>query len=181
MSFDNADMQAVIDNVNAIEAEGFSLQSGYFDMFKGDVDNETIWFANASAGSRMWSGLHYFQVSPDNGGGGWNGFSTLAEFYDSFEGNPNTNNVGDSPDERRGFVPDASNSGPDNLGIGYGMLIGQQYDVDGNALKTRGGAPLVFTKEFPGLSGNTEETGVRIIKYHPVNGARFPTCRAGRV
>ena len=170
-SFDNADMQAVIDNVDAITAAGYALQDGYFDIFTSDVDNETIWFANSSVGARIWNGLHYNQVSPDNGGGGWNGFSTLAEFYDSFEGAPNTNAAGDSPDERRGFVPGPSDAGPDNLGIGYGFLIGQQYDEDGNKLKDRSGNDLVFTKEFPGLSGNTEETGVRIIKYHPVNGA----------
>src|SRR5690606_9516598 len=33
------------------------------------------------------------------------------------------------------------------------------------------GNPLVFTKELPGLTGNNERTGIRIIKYHPVNGA----------
>ncbi len=29
---------------------------------------------------------------------------------------------------------------------------------------------MVFTKEFPGLVGNGEATGIRTIKYHPVNG-----------
>ena len=166
-----ANYQGVIDAVDSIEADGFALQAGYFDIFKEDVDTETIWFANTSVGNRIWNGLHYNQNSPDNEGGGWNGFTTLAEFYDAFEGNPTSNNAGDSPDERRGWVPNASDAGPDNLGIGYGFLIGQQYNEDGTPLTNRSGAPLVFTKELPGLSGNPEETGIRLIKYHPVNGA----------
>ncbi|MGB1450134.1 MAG: RagB/SusD family nutrient uptake outer membrane protein, partial [Marinirhabdus sp.] len=161
--FDNGDMQAVIDAVDAIAADGFALQAGYFDIFTEAVDNETIWYVNTSVGNRIWNGLHYNQNSPDNTGGGWNGFTTLAEFYDSFEGNPDRNELGDSPDERRGYVPNASNAGPSNLGIGYGFLLGQQYDQDGAPLQTRGGQPLSFTKQLPGLSGNTEDTGIRII------------------
>lgn len=159
--------QGVVDAVNAIGTEGFGLQAGYFDLFKQDVNNETIWYANTGVGNRIWNGLHYNQNSPDNTGGGWNGFTTLAEFYDSFEGNPNSNNVGDGQEERRGWVPDAATANSQNLGIGYGFLIGQQYEEDGTILKDRPGNPLVFTKELPGLSGNGENTGIRIIKYHP--------------
>ncbi len=167
----SADYAGVISAVDNIAAEGFALQGGYFDLFKEDVDNETIWWAQTSVGNRIWNGMHYNINAPDNGGGGWNGFTTLAEFYDLFEGNPTSNFVGDGQEERRGWVPDASNAGPDNLGIGYGFLIGQQYDEDGTALNDRPGNPLVFTKELPGLVGNNERTGVRIIKYHPVNGS----------
>ena len=161
------DYQAVINAVDAITNSGFALETGYFDIFKQDVDNETIWYANTSVGNRIWNGMHYNQNSPDNTGGGWNGFSTLAEFYDSFEGDPNSNNVGDGQEERRGWVPDASNANSENLGIGYGFLIGQQYNEDGSQLTTRPGAPLAFTKELPDIQGNTEETGIRVIKYHP--------------
>ncbi|NER14643.1 RagB/SusD family nutrient uptake outer membrane protein [Leptobacterium flavescens] len=168
---DSADLQAVIDAVDAIEADGFALQAGYFDLFTESVDNETIWFARTSVGNRIWNGMHYNQVSPDNTGGGWNGFTTLAEFYDTFEGAPNSNYVGDGQEERRGWVPDATNADATNLGIGYGFLINQQYNVNGDPLNDRPGDPLIFTKELPGLSGNSERTGVRIIKYHPVNGA----------
>lgn len=161
------DYQGVIDAVDAITADGYGLVEGYFGIFEQDVDNETIWYASTGVGNRIWNGLHYNQNSPDNTGGGWNGFSTLAEFYDSFEGDPNSNNVGDGQEERRGWVPDASNANSENLGIGYGFLIGQQYEEDGSQLKDRPGDPLVFTKELPGLSGNGENTGIRVIKYHP--------------
>jgi hypothetical protein len=163
--------QDVITLVDQITGDGYALQSGYFDIFKEDTDNETIWYANTSVGNRIWNGLHYNQIAPDNTGGGWNGFTTLAEFYDSFGGDPEANYVGDAADERRGWVPDNTNADETNLGIGYGFLINQQYNVDGQALKDRPGDPLAFTKELPGLSGNNERTGIRIIKYHPVNGS----------
>ncbi|MBN4048504.1 RagB/SusD family nutrient uptake outer membrane protein [Flavobacteriaceae bacterium AH-315-O20] len=170
-SADSGDMAEVIAAVDAIANDGFGLQAGYFDLFTEAVDNETIWFTNSSTGNRIWNGLHYNQISPDNTGGGWNGFTTLAEFYDLFEGDPNSNYVGDGQEERRGFVPDNLTADASNLGIGYGFLIGQQYDVNGTPLNDRPGAPLVFKKELPGLVGNDEQTGIRMIKYHPVNGA----------
>jgi len=159
--------QTVVDAVDAITADGYGLVDGYFDIFNQDIDNETIWYAKTSVGNRIWNGMHYNQNSPDNTGGGWNGFTTLAEFYDSFEGDPNTNFVGDGQEERRGWVPDNTNANEQNLGIGYGFLVGQQYNEDGTILKDRPGNPLVFTKELPGLAGNGENTGIRLIKYHP--------------
>ncbi len=160
-------MQTVIDAVDAISADGFALEDDYFGIFEQSVDTETIWYLNTGVGNRIWNGMHYNQNSPDNEGGGWNGFATLAEFYDSFEGDPNSNNIGDGQEERRGWVPDATNANSENLGIGYGFLIGQQYEEDGTILKDRPGNPLVFTKELPGLVGNGEANGIRIIKYHP--------------
>lgn len=164
---DAADMTGVVNAVDAIAADGFALQAGYFDIFKQDVDNETVWFAETGVGNRMWNGLHYNQNSPDNNGGGWNGWSTLAEFYDLFEGDPNTNVPGSGQEERRGFVPTDGS----NLGIGFGFLVGQQYDETGAPLTDRPGQPLIFTRDFPGLLGNDERTGIRTIKYHPENGA----------
>ena len=166
-TFDAADMQKVIDAVDAIEAKGFAIQEGYFQIFEPTDDTETIWHLNSEIGGRIWNTLHYNQNSPDNEGGGWNGFTTLSDFYNSFEGAANTNYVGDGQEERRGFVPDATTANNQNLGIGYGFLIGQQYNEDGTPLTNRQGAPLNFTKEIPALVGNTEVEGVRVIKYHP--------------
>ncbi len=173
-------MQDVINAVDAIAADGYSLQAGFFDIFKEDVDTETIWWAPTSVGSRIWHGLHYNQNSSEQAGG-WNGFTTLAEFYDSFEGNANSNNVGNGQEERRGFVPNAANSDNSNIGMGFGFLVGQQWGATGfdnngdptgfAALNDRASNPLVFTKELPGLTGNGEATGIRMLKYHPVNGS----------
>jgi len=170
-SADSGDMAGVIAAVDAIAAEGYGLQAGFFDLFKQDIDMETIWYLPTGVGNRIWNTLHYHQIVPDNTGGGWNGFTTLAEFYDLFEGNSNSNYVGDGQEERRGWVPDANNADNTNYGLGYGFLIGQQYDVDGNMFKDRAGTNLIFTKDLPGLSGNNEKTGVRVLKYHPINGA----------
>ena len=159
--------QEVINAVNAVEASGFALQSGYFDIFLPSVDSETVLYGNISIGNRIWNGMHYNIVTPDNGGGGWNGFSTLAEFYDLFEGDPNENYMGSGQEERRGWVPDASNANnTDNYGIGYGFLIGQQYSASGQALSDRAGNPLNFTREFS-LTNSNETQAIRVIKYHP--------------
>lgn len=184
-----ADMNIVIENVNAIDALGFGLQSGYFEIFEPAVDTETIWFTTSGVGNRMWGGLHYNQTSPGNTGGGWNGFATLSDFYNLFEGPSDTNEVGSGQEERRGFVPtegtqasadselfpngtDSDDDGfIDASDLGRGFLVGQQYDLDGSFTPTRAGEPLQYTKDLPGLLGNTEETGIRILKYHPSNGA----------
>ncbi|MEM8926952.1 MAG: RagB/SusD family nutrient uptake outer membrane protein [Bacteroidota bacterium] len=169
---DNANLQEVVNLIDAIAAQGYALEDDYFGIFTEDADNETIWWIPAGVGNRIWNGMHYNIVAPDNGGGGWNGFAVLSEFYDSFEGDPNNNRIGNGQEERRGFVPHPDDNNIDGtLGIGYGMLIGQQYGADGQELKTRPGGPLSFTKDLPGLAGNTEETGIRTIKYHPVNGS----------
>jgi len=161
-----ADMNQVITLVDEIKAAGFDLQAGYFELFTEDLDTETIFYTTSGVGNVIWNGLHYNQVTPDQAGG-WNGFTTIAEFYDLFEGDPNINVPGSGQEERRGFVPTDGT----NYGIGNGFLIGQQYDANGNPLKDRTGAPLVFTKELPGLLGNNERTGIRVIKYNPANGA----------
>ena len=166
-----ADLDLVIDLVDEIAADGYALQDGYFEIFMDSPDSETIWWVSASVGNRMWNGLHYNQTHPDNGGGGWNGFSTLAEFYDLFEGPPNSNYADDGQEERRGFVVDPSNAAADNFGFGYGMQIGQMYNGAGEPLEDRSANPLVFTRELPGLVGNNERTGIRTLKYSPRNGA----------
>ncbi|HZJ20902.1 MAG TPA: RagB/SusD family nutrient uptake outer membrane protein [Pricia sp.] len=164
---DSGDMAQVISLVDAIKAQGFDLQAGYFDIFKPAPDTETIFFTTSSAGNMIWNGLHYNMVVPDQSGG-WNGFTTLAEFYDSFEGDPNINVPGSGQEERRGFVPTDGS----HFGIGYGFLIGQQYDAGGNPLKDRQGNPLFFTKDFAGgLLVNNETTGIRVLKYNPDEGA----------
>jgi hypothetical protein len=171
---DDADMDIVIEHVEAIEALGYELQEGFFDIFAPTADSETIFWSTAQIGERIWGSLHYFQgKETDQKNGGWNGFATTAEFYSKFEGDPNVNEPGSGQEERRGYVP------TDGLGIGF--LIGQQYgpetaepDAPSVPLKARSGAPLAFTKEVPTLTGNSDITGIRLLKYHPnVSGGSF--------
>lgn len=181
---DSADMNQVVSLVDQIQAEAYGLEDGYFDIFREELDNETIWFIPTGVGNRIWNGLHY-NMSPEIAGGGWNGFSTLASYYDLFEGDPNNNEPGNGQEERRGFVPtsgltlaefpegtDGNDNGiADGTSIGFGFLIGQQYADDGTPLQDRAGNPLFFTRDFTDADGNislinnNEITGIRVQKY----------------
>jgi hypothetical protein len=192
------DLQEVVNLVDAIAADGYALQEGYFDLFTDSPDNETIWYVtSANTGNRIFNGLHYNSTS--NGGGGWNGFSTLAEFYDLFEGDANNNRFDgdissaiplDGQEERRGGVPNigveftgapqTSNEGSDNDGtyetgsnVGLGFLVGQQYTLDGIELEDRQGNPLAFTREF--LDGNGQPN---LINNNEITGIRVQKYQA---
>lgn len=185
----SADMAEVIALVDAIAGDGFALQSGYFDIFRDSPDTETIWWTPSGVGNRIFNGLHYNSTSI--GGGGWNGFSTLAEYYDLFEGDSNSNRVEtdltplDGQEERRGGVPSEGLPFTDRPGtedadgfengsnVGFGFLIGQQYALDGTPLQDRQGNPLTFKRQFvdgngaASLINNDETTGIRVMKYNP--------------
>jgi starch-binding outer membrane protein, SusD/RagB family len=174
-----SDLDDVISLVTAIETDGYSLVGGdYFKLFVGPsfTNTDVIWNVTAGVGNRMWNGLHYNQAHTGNSGGGWNGFSTLAEFYDKFEGPANSNSIGGGQEERRGYTNTLASTNANNQGFGFGFQFGQMYgwkDGAAVALKDRTGKPLVFTKEFAeaGLIGNNETTGARLLKYSPANGA----------
>jgi len=192
---DSADMTEIISLVDGIEGDGYELADNYFDIFVPGGDTETNFYVQASAGARIFNTLHY--NSTELGGGGWNGFSTLAEFYDLFEGDANNNRglndgtLQDGQETRRGFVPpsgiafdgsygtDENSDGiVDGSNVGFGFLIGQQYGPNGAALEDRNGSPLSFTRDFvsavdgqPSLVDNNEITGIRVIKYNPRDGA----------
>ncbi|MEZ2413366.1 RagB/SusD family nutrient uptake outer membrane protein [Muriicola sp. E247] len=197
---DSGDMNEVISLVDQIAADGFALQGGFFDLFRDPADTggntETIWSLSALAtGNRIFNGLHYNSTAI--GGGGWNGFSTLAEYYDLYEGDANSNRVDltgaplDGQEERRGGVPPAGkpftgepgttdNGGlEDGSNVGFGYLVGQQYALDGTALTDRAGAPLTFKRDFVDGTGassfinNDETTGIRVMKYNPRYGGGF--------
>lgn len=142
-SADATDYTKVIENSDAVTAQGYTLDSDYFGIFLPDnsANQEIILALDTWTGNRVWNILQSSQ-------GGWNGFATLGEVYDSFE----------SSDIRLGETGTA--------GVGRGMLIGQQFAPDGTKLTDRSGIDLVFTKDFPnGISGNNERTGVRPMKY----------------
>jgi hypothetical protein len=98
-------------------------------------------------------GNHYF-MPPD----GWNGFTTLSDFYNSF----------DNSDVRRG---DSIPGFTDLSGRRAGFLIGQQRGPKdkhiGNPivdLTERSGTPLIFTPDVS-LFFSTESKGIRTNKY----------------
>ncbi len=161
-SFAAADMDKVIENCDAIINSGnFALEANYFDNFtsdNGENSSEIIFCTNNRAGIQSgsmrgtWmSGLHYNQTP-----GGWNGFTTLADFYNSFE----------ATDMRRGTELATLKA---QTGLTAGLLFGQQYNAAGDALQDRQGNPLSFTLESPIIvSGSLlEVSGVRVLKFIP--------------
>ncbi len=161
-TFAAEDMNQVIADCDLLISGGnYSLEpvGEYFDNFhwnNGELSNELIFSIRndrgspvGSAANRYYMTLHYNQ-NPS----GWNGFTTLADFYNSF----------DAVDERRGgkAVPGLT----DSTGLRNGFLIGQQFDGKGNKLKDRGGNDLVFTPDINILYSN-ERQGIRVLKYLP--------------
>jgi len=158
--FTNADMDQVIQNIDAVT--GYSLEGDYYNNFStlNETSSENIFVSkhirNQPGGgvrTRWHMTLHYNQ-NPS----GWNGFTTLSDFYSKFD---------DPNDVRKGGIDYPNMTEISGLKIGF--LEGQQYDQNGNKLKDRLGNDLSFTIESPIISsGNTLEiTGVRALKYAP--------------
>ncbi len=154
-AFNAADLNKVVEYVDAITAEGYKLSDDYFQIFTANAESEVILASDIGSPENRWfMTLHY-----DNNPGGWNGFSTLSEFYDKF----------DASDSRRG--------GSGTSGLGEGFLIGQQYDSDGEIIiNSRNQQPLAFVKEVP-INGATTDQGIRVIKYHPERALNYVVFR----
>ena len=156
--FDAADMTKVVTYVNAISS---SLAPDYWDNFKPDNNTSPeILFSskNLRGGqggniqSRWRMGMHYNQT-PD----GWNGFATVAEYYNKFD-----------PSDKRILNADPAIIAAFGNPVGYQK--GQMYKPGGKiALKDRNGNPLAFTAALTLItSGVTLETaGIRGQKYVP--------------
>ncbi|HEY8396906.1 MAG TPA: RagB/SusD family nutrient uptake outer membrane protein [Flavihumibacter sp.] len=159
-SFAASDMEAVITLADQIINSGkYDLTDNFFDNFapKNDqLSKENIWTAENRGGSS--SGgvrFHWFaMLHYNNNPSGWNGFTTLSDFYDKFE----------ESDTRRGMeYPGVTNVS----GLRVGFLEGQQYNQNGVALKDRRGNNLAFTREvkLKETENNLEITGIRVVKY----------------
>jgi starch-binding outer membrane protein, SusD/RagB family len=150
-TFDKADMDKVIAYCDAVTADGYSLEPKYFDNFSIASSKEVIFTSpDGSPSNRWYMTLHYNQ-DPS----GWNGFTTIAEFYDKFT----------PADQRIGGKAKGDNSS--FAGIGLGFQIGDQVKTDGSALiDTRTNKRLSFTRDVP-LAGAATDKGIRVIKYHP--------------
>ncbi len=165
--FQSADMDKVIEYADkAMMGTSFTSISGntagqnYFQNFapdNGEKSTEIIFSKQNtnSIGSAMFQfaymTTHYNQVPS-----GYNGPVTTTDLYNRF--------ISKDPND-----PRLSTTLPYltvNSGLKAGILIGQQYDQNGTPLKTRNGAPLVFTTDFDMLS-SSEEKGMRVIKYLP--------------
>ena len=188
-TFDNAVMAQVITLGNAIIASGkYSLNPVYFNNFapnSGATGTEAIWawpnngtssnngISAVGINGRWMMTLHYnsWDVGTVYGGAGWNGFSTVADFYNTFEGHgdntPDTK-IDTTKDQRIGgrFFPGVT----DASGLRPGLLAGQQYNEAGKAEVDRHNNLLKFMPavNLVETDKNTLEiTGIRIVKYPP--------------
>jgi starch-binding outer membrane protein, SusD/RagB family len=163
-TFDKADMDKVITYAQAVTAAGFTLEDNYFNAFSKDGATEKIFTINNDAGTpqnRWFMTLHYDQKPS-----GWNGFTTLADFYNKVE----------AGDQRKG-APSPADLNKDFHGIPLGFLIGQQInDAGTNMTDSRTQKLLKFTEDVP-LAGAATDKGIRVIKYHPANSGDYILLR----
>jgi starch-binding outer membrane protein, SusD/RagB family len=158
-TFDPADMNKVVQHVDAISS---SLTSDYWDNFSpaNNTSPELLFVSKNIIGtsgnlqSRWRMSMHYNQKPS-----GWNGFSTLAEYYNRF----------DATDKRR------NKSTPTiiaNFGNPIGFQKGQMYAPGGvTPLEDRNSHPLIFIPEITMITGGAtlETAGIRTQKYEPDN------------
>ena len=183
-----ADMAQVVSLGQAIISSGrYTLTPHYFDNFgpnnggtspgygyglgteaifafpnqKGVASHDGI--NSVGINARWMMGLHYNSYGHPGdgvyGGAGWNGFSTVADFYNSF---------GASDTMRRGnvYYPGVTNKS----GLKVGLLQGPQLDEVGANRKDRNGANLTFNATVNLVEPDPktlEDNGIRVIKYAP--------------
>jgi len=183
-TFAAADMNQVITLGNAIISSGkYALEARYFDNFKSGNDNskEAIFRydntsgvgANNSGMSGRWNmTLHYNSYTPFNPNAGWNGFSTIGDFYASFNTGVTPTTYGPSDTAFDGRLGGRNFDNSKTIsGINPGFLVGQQFNENGVAIKDRKGAPLAYDKTIAAnmieTGTNLEVTGIRVVKYVP--------------
>jgi len=162
-AFTSVDMDKVIQYCDGIIGSGqYSLATDYYDNFRpnNDAISPELIFTSKNDGGiqagnarfQWFCTLHYNQDP-----GGWNGFCTIADFYDKFT-DTNDKRWSDSPAD---LTP--------AHGLTAGFLEGQQFDAAGVPLEDRRGNPLAFTKDvtYFETGNNLEVTGVRVVKYIP--------------
>lgn len=184
-TFDAGDMQKVIAlGTEIMNSNKYSYTTEYFDNFAVDNNikskegifsypNTSGVGANNSGIAARWNmTLHYNSYTPNNPNAGWNGFTTISDFYSSF----NTSNAPTAfgpadtvVDKRLGgrYYQGSSNIS----GINPGFLVGQQFNENKVASKDRNGAPLFYTPQISAdmieKGANLEVTGIRVVKYVP--------------
>lgn len=191
-TFAQADMNKVISLCNDIAANpNLSISNNYWDNFvwdNGTKSTENLFVRKNSGGINVtWAtcmGGHYNMVPS-----GWNGFTTLADFYNSFEDNDSRKSdtipglftyTGSARDNSIFWDPATKTTSYRKIvGRGAGFLVGQQQgpqfkNPDGSVshkigdpiqnLTDRSGNPLKFTPDVS-LFFSNEVKGIRTNKY----------------
>ena len=164
-TFAAADMNQVIKLADEVINSGkYSFAPSVFDNFAPNntvIGRENIFtqentYGNAGPTRDFWKFVSHYNMRPVDG---YNGPATTGEFYSLFE----------PGDKRRGVAYETA-GGPANPGkrVNVGFLVGQQYNfATDEALKTRSGAPLIFTQDISlfETGSDLEAKGIRPIKY----------------
>jgi len=183
-TFAAADMAQVIALGNTIISSGkYSYAANYFDNFNAtnDASPEAIFRyvntsgvgANNSGITARWNmTLHYNSYTPANPNAGWNGFSTIGDFYASFNTTAKATAYGPTDTAYDGRLGGRNYQNSKTVsGINPGFLVGQQFNEKGVAEVDRKGAPLAFVatiaSDMKEQGTNLEVTGIRVIKYVP--------------
>jgi hypothetical protein len=184
-TFADADMQQVITLGNQIITSGkYTYMSNYFDNFASTNGNSTegifaypstsgVSTNNGGVDARWMMGFHYNEYDGQAPNAGWNGFSTISDFYNAFSLGGTTNySLADTLiDTRIGRRTTSNVASYKASGIRPGFLVGQQFDQNGVALQDRKKNPLSFTPTIASnmieTGSNLEVTGIRVDKYPP--------------
>ncbi len=144
-----------------INSGSYTVTNDYWSMFQWDVTGAHPEFiftvpmldAIGDGGGSVWINftLHYNQVFGTYTSF-WNGGTTTSTFFDTW----------DKENDAR-FYDDRIRP---TTGINQGFLVGQQYHVNGDPVKDRNGANLVFVPEVI-LNDSPENYGVRVVKFAP--------------
>jgi starch-binding outer membrane protein, SusD/RagB family len=143
-----------------ISSPNYAVATDYWTMFQKDVTEHPEFIlripmddmVDMGSGS-VWVNftLHYSQVF-GNLTSTWNGPSTTSTFYNTFD------KVNDARYQDNRIKAEC--------GFNQGFLVGQQYGLDGTALKQRNGSPLIFVPEV-NLQSSPENAGIRVVKFAP--------------
>ncbi len=201
-TFDDADMVQVITLGKQIMNSGsYSLENDYFKNFTyNNSSSREIMFAypnfsgaavsggipNSQPHSRWMMTLHYnsygrpatatTSASSIYGNAGWNGFSTISDFYNTFNVNQTTDPFVYGPSDTAADtrLGGRYRTGLTNIsGLRAGFLVGPQYYESGDSVRhDRKGNVLSF---YPSINPTMKETapdsvelaGIRVVKYVP--------------
>ena len=149
-----------------INSPNYAVATDYWTMFQKNVTEHPEFILripmddNVDMGSgSVWVNftLHYSQTF-GNITSTWNGPSTTSTFF----------NTWDKVNDAR-YHDDRIKA---ECGFNQGFLVGQQYGLDGTALKQRDGSPLIFVPEV-NLQSSPENAGIRVVKFAPNSTTKF--------
>lgn len=183
-TFAAGDLTQVITLGNAIINSGkYSYSANYFDNFNPNnssskeaifryENNAGVAAGNSGIGARWNMTLHYNCYTPSNPNAGWNGFSTIGEFYSMFNTTGAATTYGPSDTLFDPRIGGRYYAGVTNVsGMRPGLLVNQQFNESGVAIKDRKGNPLAFDRNIAAnmieTGPNLEVTGIRVMKYPP--------------